>query len=125
VDLFVYVVILNLAVEYIPSVITESFTVSLLTALLLKLTLEVVLAVKKRVAGRLKAASTPFGKIAGALLLWLVLIGSKFAVLTLEDLVFGDRVSLGGFFSVTGLIVALMLSRAGVRRLLRPPRAAA
>jgi hypothetical protein len=30
----------------------------------------------------------------------------------------GPRVSLGGFFSVTALIVTLMLARAGVRRLL-------
>ena len=36
----------------------------------------------------------------------------------LVALAFGDRVSLGNFWSVTGLIVALMLARAGVRRLL-------
>ena len=58
-------------------VITETFTGSLLTALLLKVVLEV------------------------------------FAFL------FGDSVSLGGYFSVTGLIIVLMLARAGVRRLLR------
>ena len=34
------------------------------------------------------------------------------------DLVFGDAVSLGGFVSVTLLVVALLVSRAGVRRLL-------
>lgn len=42
VDVFVYVVVLNLAAEYVPLVITETFTLSLLTALLLKATLEVV-----------------------------------------------------------------------------------
>jgi hypothetical protein len=39
-------------------------------------------------------------------------------VLELIALVFGSRVSLGRFFSVTLLIVVLMLARAGVRRLL-------
>jgi hypothetical protein len=34
-----------------------------------------------------------------------------------ETLVFDARVSLGGFFSVTLLILALLLSRAAVRRL--------
>jgi hypothetical protein len=34
------------------------------------------------------------------------------------DLVFGDSVSLGGFISVTGLVVALLASRSAVRRLL-------
>jgi hypothetical protein len=39
-------------------------------------------------------------------------------VLALVDLVFGDAVHLGGFVPVTLLIVALLLSRLGVRRLL-------
>ncbi|WP_236967025.1 hypothetical protein [Microbacterium aurantiacum] len=47
----------------------------------------------------------------------LVLPGSKFLVLELVDLVFGDAVRLGGFFAVTALIIVLMLARGGVRRL--------
>jgi hypothetical protein len=43
IDVFVYVVVLNLAIEYLPAVISEGFTLSLLTAVLLKLALEVVL----------------------------------------------------------------------------------
>ena len=41
VDVFVYVVVLNLFVEYFPKVISETFTLSLLTAVLLKAVLEV------------------------------------------------------------------------------------
>jgi hypothetical protein len=118
VDVFVYVVVLNLAVEYLPAVITETFTLSLLTAVLLKLVLEVVVALKDRVKSRLRAATGPAGKIGGALLLWLLLVSSKFVVLELVALVFGDQVSLGNFWSVTGLILGLMLARAGVRRML-------
>ena len=36
IDVFVYVVVLNLAAEYFPKVVTETFTLSLLTAVLLK-----------------------------------------------------------------------------------------
>jgi hypothetical protein len=118
VDVFVYVVVLNLAVEYLPAVITETFTLSLLTAVLLKLVLEVVVALKDRVKSRLRAATGPAGKVGGALLLWLLLVSSKFVVLELVALVFGDQVSLGNFWSVTGLILGLMLARAGVRRML-------
>jgi hypothetical protein len=121
VDVFVYVVVLNLFVEYLPSVLSETFTMSLLTAVLLKLVLEVVVIVKGRAKGRFKAATTVAGKIAAGVMLWLVLFGSKFAVLELIDLVFGDAVSLGDFFSVTGLIICLLLARLGVRRLLREP----
>ena len=48
-------------------------------------------------------------------------MSSKFVVLELVALVFGDYVSLGGFWSVTGLILVLLLSRLGVRRLLGEP----
>jgi hypothetical protein len=119
VDVLVYVVVLNLFVEYVPQVISETFTLSLLTAVLLKVILEVVVAAKNWAKARFKAASTPSGKAVAAVLLWLVLFGSKFLVLEAVALVFGSRVSLGGFFSVTLLILALLLSRAAVQRLLR------
>jgi hypothetical protein len=118
VDVFVYVVVLNLAVEYFPAVISESFTLSLLTALLLKVALEVVIRLKARILARHRAATSRAGKVVAVLLLWSVAAGSKLVVLWLVDLVFGDEVSLGGFVPVTVLVVCLLLSRAGVRRLL-------
>jgi hypothetical protein len=121
VDVFVYVVVLNLFVEYLPQVLSETFTLSLLTAVLLKVVLEVVVAAKNRVKARFREASTPIGKVVVAFLLWVVLFGSKFLVLEAVALVFGERVSLGGFFSVTLLILVLLLSRAAVRRLLQRP----
>jgi len=93
VDVFVYVVVLNLFVEYLPRVLSETFA-------------------------RFTAATTPFDKVVAGFLLWLVLFGSKFVVLEAIDLVFGSSVSLGGFFSVTALILVLMLARVAVRRLL-------
>lgn len=119
VDLFVYVVVLNLAIEYLPAVISESFSLSLLTALLLKITLEVVLVVKGAVLARLRAASTRWARTAAALMLWGVAAGSKVVVLWMIEIVFGGSVSLGGFVPVTLLVVTLLLSRTAVRRLLR------
>ncbi len=122
IDVFVYVVVLNLAVEYVPSVISEGFTLSLLTAVLLKVALEVVIFLKGRIVVRLKAADSRRAKAGTALLLWVVAVGSKIVVLELVDLVFGDQVSLGGFVSVTLLVVVLLLSRSAVRSLLAYPQ---
>ena len=121
IDVFVYVVVLNLAVEYVPSVISEGFTLSLLTAVLLKVALELVLLAKGHVLARLRAATTPRAKVMAAVSLWVVAAGSKLVVLELVDLVFGDAVSLGGFVSVSLLVVALLASRGAVRRLLGEP----
>jgi hypothetical protein len=112
------VVVLNLAIEFAPSVISERFTLSLLTAALLKLALELVIHLKSRLLTRLRAADTRRAKLAAAVSLWVVAAGSKLVVLELVDLVFGDAVSLGGFISVTLLVMALLVSRAAVRRLL-------
>ena len=122
IDVFVYVVVLNLAVEYVPSVISEGFTLSLLTAVLLKVALEVVIFLKGRIVVRLKGAGSRWAKAGTALLLWVVAVGSKIVVLELVDLVFGDQVSLGGFVSVTLLVVVLLLSRSAVRSLLAYPQ---
>ena len=117
-DVFVYVVVLNLAVQYVPLVISETFTLSLLTAVLLKVALEAVLLLKSKILSRFHAATTRPARWAAAALLWVVAAGSKIVVLGMVDLVFGDAVSLGNFVSVTLLVLALLLSRAAVRRLL-------
>lgn len=109
---------LNLAIEHVPSVISEGFTLSLLTAVLLKIALELVIVLKNKVLGRLRAATTRRAKVVAAMALWVVAAGSKLVVLELVDVVFGDAVSLGGFVPVTLLVVALLGARAAVRGLL-------
>ncbi|HSK60185.1 MAG TPA: hypothetical protein VK935_14155, partial [Actinomycetospora sp.] len=79
--------------------ISETFALSVLTALLLKGVLELVVAAKKRVRTWFTAAERPLGKALVALGLWAVLFGSEFLVLEVVHLVFGDAVQLGGFFS--------------------------
>ena len=118
VDVFVYLVVLGVFSELFPRVISETFLLALLTAILLKVVLELALVVKKRVVARIRAAPTPVGRVVNALSLVLVMAGSKFLVLELTALAFGDFVQLGGFFSVTALILTLMLARAGMRYLL-------
>lgn len=116
--MFVYVVVLNLVVEYVPTVLSESFTLTLLTALLLKVALECVIWGKSAILGRLRAATTRRAKIVAGVCLWVVAAGSKLVVLELVALIFGDAVSLGGFWSVTLLVLVLLAARGGVRRLL-------
>jgi hypothetical protein len=120
VDVFVYVVVLNLAVQYVDSVISETFALSLLTAALLKVALEAVLLLKGRILTRFRAASTRPGRWAAAAMLWAAAAGSKIVVLEMVDLIFGESVSLGDFISVTLLVLALLAARGAVRRLLAP-----
>lgn len=115
VDVFVYVLVLNLANQFVPSVITETFLISVLTAVLFKVVLELVVALKSRIVRGIRSAQRPLGRVVGVVALFAVLAGSKFVVLLLVDAVFGDAVSLGGFWPVTALILVMMAARAGVR----------
>ncbi|WBM79597.1 hypothetical protein KIV56_14990 [Cryobacterium breve] len=119
VDVLVYLVVLGMFIELFPDVISESFLLALLTAILLKVVLELVLRVKKNIVARIRSAETRWVRIVNAITLLLLLPGSKFLVLELVDLVFGDAVRLGGFFQVTVLIIVLMLARGGIRRAFR------
>lgn len=124
VDVFVYLVVLGTFSQLFPAVISESFLLSLLTAILLKVVLEGVAWVKSNALARVRTDGPAARRIIGVVVLLLIMPGSKFLVLELVDLVFGDAVQLGGFFLVTLLIVVLMLARGGVRRLLAPPLSA-
>lgn len=71
--MFVYVVVLNLAFQFVPGMIAETFAMSLLTAVLLKLVVEAVLKVKKAVLARRAAASTGFQRVTSVAMLVLIL----------------------------------------------------
>ncbi|GGM40795.1 hypothetical protein [Microbacterium saperdae] len=118
VDVLVYLVVLGAFSQLFPAVISETFLLALLTAILLKIVLEIVVWVKSKALARVRSEGAVASRVIGVVVLVLVLPGSKFLVLELVDLVFGDAVQLGGFFLVTLLIIVLMLSRGAVRRLL-------
>jgi hypothetical protein len=126
-DVLISVVVINLFVQYAPSVIVESFTTSILTAILLKVLMDGIVAVKGAVRGWFRARGDRW-RFAGYGALWLVLFTSKYVVLAATDLVFGDRVSLGGFVEVSVLILVLIATREAIafvyHRLLGTPEPA-
>lgn len=121
VDVLSYLVVLGAFTQLFPAVITETFVLALLTAVLLKVVLEGVLFVKSWLLARFRTARTTSRRVTSLAMLLLVLPGSKFVVLELVAVLFAGQVSLGGFVSVTALIVVLMLTREGVRRLVARP----
>jgi hypothetical protein len=48
---------------------------------------------------------------------WVILFLSKFLILEVVDLVFGDHVELGKFVQVLSLVIALMVAREVVQRI--------
>ena len=56
-EILVYIVVLNLFVEYVDTVVIESFTVSVVTAIVLWLILRVVVGLERSRGGLLQRAS--------------------------------------------------------------------
>jgi len=54
-DVLIYIIVLNLFVEYNTKIVIDSFTISILTAILLKALLEIILRFEHRVADFFKA----------------------------------------------------------------------
>ena len=110
-DVLVYIVVLNLFVEFVDTIVIDSFWISILTAVLLKLLLDAVIGVEHRVAAFFRAREGGVNKALGLVSVFAILFFSKFLILEAVNFVFGDHVELGHFVEIVALIVAMMLTR--------------
>ena len=111
-DILIYTVVLNLFEEYSEAIRIESFTISLLTAILLKALLALVGRFEHRVHHYFEQKEGTFWKVLGFVVIFSILFLSKFLILEIVNLVFGDRVELGHFVEVVVLIVSMIIARA-------------
>ena len=116
-DILVYMVVLNLFVEYRSAIVIDSFAISILTALLLKVLLVVITHGKKTVWKWARSKDSRPYTVVGAFGVWAILFLSKFVILEAEDFVFGDLVELGTFVDVMLLVAAQVVTRELVRRI--------
>jgi hypothetical protein len=101
--------VLNLFVEYSEHVVIDSFTISLLAAVLLQVLLKLTIALEHRVAAYFKAKPGGFAKFLRYFTAWLILFGSKFVILEALSFAFGDAVYFGGpWHGVVVLIVVVI-----------------
>jgi hypothetical protein len=104
--------VLNLVDEYWGLVTIGSFTVSALAAVLLQVLLQATLALEHRVAAFFKSKSGGLAKFMRFFSAWLILFGSKFVMLGVLDLAFGDDMlftgPLHGVVSFIVVIVAML-----------------
>ncbi|MGY1520048.1 hypothetical protein [Luteimonas sp. A482] len=101
--------VLNLFVEYSDKVVIDSFSISLLAAVLLQVLLKATIAVEHWVSGFFKGKRGGVNTFLRFFFAWLVLFGSKFVILEAISLAFGDKVQfLGRFHGIVTLIVVIV-----------------
>ena len=110
-DVLIYTVVLNLFVEYVDAVVIDSFTISILTAVLLKILLDIVMRFEHSVHHFFAQKEGAFAKVLGTISLFAILFLGKLLILEVVNFVFGDHVELGHFIEVVALVLALMIPR--------------
>lgn len=103
-------VVLNLFAEYWHRVYVDTFTTSLLAAIVLQLLLKATIAVEHWVAGFFKGKSGGFNTFLRFFFAWLVLFGSKFVILDAITLLFGENLRFEGrWHGIIPLIVVVVV----------------
>jgi hypothetical protein len=110
-DVLIYTVVLNLFVEYVDAVVIDSFTISILTAILLKILLDIVMRFEHIVHHFFAQKEGASAKVLGTISLFAILFLGKLFILEVVSFVFGDHVELGHFIEVVALVLALMITR--------------
>ena len=110
-DVLVYTVVLNLFVEYDDAIVIDSFTVSLLTAVVMKVLIDVIQSLVDRVKSYFGPKGGRAAHIALVVSAWAIMFFSKIAILVVVAVIFEDDVDLGGFLDVLILTIAMMAAR--------------
>jgi hypothetical protein len=102
-------VVLNLFAEYWKNVFIDTFTTSLLAAIVLQVLLKLTMALEHKVGAYFKARPGRLMTFLRFFFAWLVLFGSKFVILEVIVQMFGDDMRfLGAFHGVVALIVVIV-----------------
>lgn len=116
--ILVDLVILNLFAEYWEHVSANSFTITLLAAVLLQVLLKLTIVLEHKLAAYFNAKQGGFAKFMRFFTAWLVLFGSKFVILEALTLAFGDGLRFGGPFNgivaLIAVVVAMLAAEAAI-----------
>ncbi|MEJ2455843.1 MAG: hypothetical protein P8103_17035 [Candidatus Thiodiazotropha sp.] len=103
-------VVLNLFAEYWSRVYVEAFTVSLFVAVLLQVLLKLTLAIEHRVRHYFQSMAGVKGRILRVASAWVILFLSKFVMLGLIDIAFGDNIRFDGALHGAGPFIAMLFA---------------
>ena len=116
--------VLNLFAEYWRFVVIDSFTISLLAAVLLQALLKLTFSLEHRVAVFFSAKPGAMARFLRLFSAWLILFLSKLVILEAINLAFGDEVAFTGpLHGVVAFIVVVLVILAAEELIVRLYRA--
>jgi len=110
-------VVLNLLDEYWDAVVIDSFTISILAAFILQILLRATMVFEHKVAGYFKSKPGKINVFLRWFSAWLILFGSKFLILFVIDVIFGERVEFSNVIVFIVVVVAVVLAEVALTAL--------
>ena len=107
-EVLVDIVVLNLYVEFVHTIVIDSFYISILTAVLLKLMVDAVKGLEQAVSAYFAAKPGGAWRTVRVVAVLLILFLSKFLILEVVNFVFRDHVELGSFIEVAAIVVTML-----------------
>jgi len=112
-------IILNLFVEYWDKMIIDSFSISLLTAIVMQLLLRFTMLIEHKTGGYIAGKNLRGGKYIRIFVAWAILFGSKFVILWIIDIKFGDHVEFVGVIPFIIMLFTMLIAEGLFARLLK------
>ncbi len=106
------IIVLNLWVEFADAVVIDSFIISILAAVVMRALLAGTFRIEHRVAAVFDSRPGIVSKALRILTAWIILFLSKFVILEILDIIFGDHVELGGLITFIALVITLVAAEA-------------
>ncbi len=112
-------IVLNLLSEYWELVFIESFSIALLTAILLQFMLQITIRIEHRVGLYFKAKEGKMVHFQRITAIWVILFASKLAILHTINLIFGDSVvfsgPIEGIVAFIAAVIVILAAEQGTR----------
>jgi len=110
-DIFIYTIILNLFAEYSADIYIHTFTLSLFTAVVLKILLSLIIRLEHSITQFFKKFTGRVYKVLNIIIVFSILFFSKFLIIEIINIIFGQYVEIKGFVTLVFMILAMIISR--------------
>lgn len=104
----IYAVVLGFLNDYTSTVDVKSFSTIFYSAVILELLTYLAFLLKRKIVYQLKGRSGALNKILMIFSVWLIMFLSKFVFVWVIDMIFGNNITIYGFFGI--LIVVLSVT---------------
>ena len=117
--LLIDLIVLNLFVEYLDSMTIDSFSITLLTVIVMAILLRITMFIEHKAAEYIASKNIKGGKYIRGFVAWAILFGSKFIILWIIDIKFGNHVEFDGVIPFIIMLFTMLIAEGLFARLIK------